>query len=338
MSWTRATLCDLDRGGRGREAWADIAKALSIILLVLWTTVGPAVYANDLLILARMPLFFFVSGLFAFRVVVRADALSFRRDRVGNLVYLYALWTALLFLSTRGVWHVLFDAPLPYWRQLQLFWDPPLTIWFLYALAIAFVLARLLRGLPIWLVTLGVVAAYSAAVWTGDWRDMGFGERLVRLFPFFWLGLASRPLVERFVEAAHRLWPIALAGFFLAAALVLDGPLGAVGPVTLAVSLLGVAALLLLARRLADFRASAPLAIVGASTLYVYVLQRIILFYLDQGFGALGLAGVGAGVTKAVIIVALATVAGRFAAAWPPTAWLFEAPWIRRPTSVAAPA
>jgi fucose 4-O-acetylase-like acetyltransferase len=331
MFWARATLADLDRRGGGRVAWADVAKAISIVLLVLWTTVGDAVLVNELLTFARMPLFFFVSGLFAYRAVVEADLGAFLRDRVANLVYLYALWTWLLFLSTRLVARLAEGEPFAPWRQLEIFWDPPLTIWFLYALAIAFLVARLARGLPVALVAAAALTAYAYCVWTGDWRDTGFLERLVRLFPFFWLGLAARPLAVRLVEARPGLWPLAGAAFLALAWAIWDTPLDRAALLTVAASLLGVAWLLMLSCSLARRGWSRPLAIVGASTLYIYVLQRILLFYIERGFGALDLAFPGEGVVAAALIVVLATLLGRWAARTPGLGWLFQAPWVGAP-------
>ena len=101
MQWWRVSLRDLGRsgdarGGGFRVDWADTAKAVSIVLLVFWTLEGTSLHVNRMLNLARMPLFFFVSGLFAWRVVTRTDFGTFARDKVGNLVYLYLLWATLL--------------------------------------------------------------------------------------------------------------------------------------------------------------------------------------------------------------------------------------------------
>lgn len=328
MDWTNVSLMDLDRRRGGRNPWADIAKALSIILLVIWTTVGDAYYVNDLLILARMPLFFFVSGFFAWRIVVDADLGAFLRDRVGNLVYLYALWTWLLYLTTRGAANVFFGVPTNPKSNLWIFTDPPLTIWFLYALAFAFVIARAARGLPIWMVMAGSFACYAAAVWTGDWRHMGFLERVVRLFPFFWLGLIARPVAAELVERAWRWWPALGAGFFAAAWATLDTPLAAFAPATFAVTLLGILWLLTLARRLADSPLAPPLAVLGTATLYVYVLQRIQLFYLEKAREALDLSNPAWGFLEAAIIVVVGVLVGRWAAARPGLGWLFQAPWV----------
>lgn len=328
MNWARETLLDLDRRERTRVTWADIAKAISIILLVIWTTVGDSVYINELLILVRMPLFFFVSGLFAYRAVVEADLIPFLRDRVSNLVYLFVLWTWLLFITTRMVSHYLWGTPMAPWKQLEIFWNVPMTIWFLYALGIAFFVARLVRGLPIVLVSAVLFAAYCVAVWIGDWRDMGFLDRFVRLFPFFWVGLVARPLVAMMVERMYRFWPLVGAAFLGLAWLVFDSPASALGPITFALTLIGILWLLTLSRALSEQGWARPLAIVGASTLYIYVMQRILLFYLDHGFDMVGGNVPGQGLISAAIIVVVGTVLGRWMAGIPWLHWLFEAPWV----------
>lgn len=337
MNWMGISLMDLDRSSRGRLAWADIAKAISIVLLVIYTTIGDAYYINDLLILARMPLFFFVSGLFAWRIVVAADLVSFLRDRVGNLLYLYAIWTWLLYLTTKGAASLFLGAPFYPKSNLWIFTDPPMTIWFLYALAIAFVVARLVRGLPIWLVMAASFGIYAVAVWTGDWRHMGFVERIVRLFPFFWLGLAARPMVGGIVEAWHRWWPAVCAVFLALAWGVLDTPLSTFPPATFATTLVGIFGLLLLARNLSDRAWSRPIAIVGASTLYIYVLQRIQLYYLTQIRDSLGLVDPAWGLLEAAIIVTVGVLFGRWAAAQPGLGWLFQAPWVGGASRTDAP-
>ena len=51
-----------------------------------------------------------------------------------------------------------------------MFWDPIFNIWFLYALAFAFLAAWLLRRVPTWIVLLASVALYVASVSDGNWR------------------------------------------------------------------------------------------------------------------------------------------------------------------------
>lgn len=331
----RVSLMDLEgrRTAKTRVVWADLAKAFSILLLVYWTAVGDSLYFNEMLILVRMPLFFFVSGLFAYRVIIQPDWTAFLRDKMGNLLYLYALWIGILFLTTDLVAHVMYDRPIDPVRQLQLFWDPIFTIWFLYALAVAFLVARLVRRVPVWIVMIGAMTLYLATVATGDWRYLPFLERIVRLFPFFWLGLISLPLMASLVERFQRFWLVAIAAFLALAYAVFDSALNAWGPITFAVSMLGIMAMLLLARRLADQSWSRPLTIVGATTLAVYVTHKISLFYLGHGLNAFDIDFPG----MDGLMVIPAVVAGALFGLWAPrspwTAWLLAAPWTlsRRP-------
>jgi uncharacterized membrane protein YcfT len=330
---------DLPAGSGERVLWADIAKAMSMILLVAWTLIGDQVFLNEMLIFVRMPLFFFVSGLFAWRVVTRTTLREMLTDKVANFLYLYALWETLLFLFRNVPQHFLNGRPLSLAHQLSLFWEPIFNIWFLYALALAFLAAWLLRRVPTWIVLVVAVGLYLASVASGDWRDLGFVERLVRLFPFFWLGMMVRPGAGRLVEAHYRLWPLAL-GLFLAAAYVAYDPRWlAIGPVTFTVSLVGIGALLLLARQLADLTPLARvLAIVGGSTLYIYVTHKIVIFYLEVAMNRAGLVFPGRDLLLLPIVVAICTVAGRAIAREPALAWLFAAPWLRRRPAAPRPA
>jgi uncharacterized membrane protein YcfT len=328
MSWYKVSLVDLDRGTTPRIAWADIAKAISIVLLVLWTTVGDRVYVNEMLIFLRMPLFFFVSGLFAHRVITRTDLVPFLRDKVGNLMYLYALWVGLLFASTSLVAHVVLGRSMNVARQFELLWNPVLTMWFLYALAVAFLVAWCLRRVPVWIVAAGAFALYWLSVSSGDWRWLPFPERVIRLFPFFWIGLVTMSLAARLVERFHLAWPVAAALFLALSYAVFDSTLNANGPLTLAISLVGIAAVLMLSRHLSAYAWSRPLAIVGGSTLYIYVMQRVVLFYFEEAQRVFDIAFTGLDVVNALAIVVICTVVGRWLAAGGWTAWMFRAPWI----------
>ena len=334
MQWWGVSLLDIERrkdarGNGIRVGWVDTAKAVSIILLVLWTLEGAGIYFNEMLILARMPLFFFVSGLFAWRVVVRSDFEAFARDKVGNLVYLYVLWATLLFATTDFVAWAWWGRALDPWAQISLFWEPFVRMWFLYGLAIAFLVAWLCRGLPVAAVTAVALAAYTVAVATGDWLAMPVFEKIVRLFPWFWLGLVFRPAVFALVERHWRRWPLPLAAYLGLSYLVFDSAWSQVGPLTFAITAIGIAALLMISAQLARLPLVAgPLAAVGASTLYIYATQHVTLFYLERLARLLDVSPAWLTLPALVIIVVAGTVFGRWAMRFAETRWLFQAPWI----------
>ena len=166
-----ACRCSISAGPRsggaagGRVDWADTAKALSIILLVFWTLEGTSIGFNQMLILARMPLFFFVSGLFAWRVILRTDLRQLRaREGRQPRLSLRSLGGDLSSprpLSSDGRGGGRRSTP---GRWCRCFWQPFVPMWFFYGLAIAFLVAFLCRGLPIVLVTALSLIAYGVVV------------------------------------------------------------------------------------------------------------------------------------------------------------------------------
>lgn len=334
VNWWRVSLLDLgrtegERVGGSRVGWADAAKAVSIVLLVFWTLEGTSLYVNQMLILARMPLFFFVSGLFAWRVITRTDLETFGREKVGNLVYLYVLWALLLFVSTDLVAWLWWGQAIDPVGLASLLWQPYVPMWFFYGLAIAFLVAWACRALPIALVAAVALAAYVVAVATGDWLRIPVFEKVVRLFPWFWLGLVFRPAVFAFVERWWRWWPLALAAYLVLSYFVFDSSWNKVGPLTFAVTAVGIAALLMVSSQLSRLPMLAgPLAVVGASTLYIYATQHVTIFYLQRASRFLGIPFELLTAPALVVVVVAGTVFGRWAARTQGFAWLFRAPWL----------
>jgi uncharacterized membrane protein YcfT len=338
MGWAGKSLIELDSGGPAdRVAWADIAKALSIILLVVWSMYGLSTYIDQMLILARMPMFFFVSGLFAHRVVTRSDARDFFRNKIGNLVYLYVLWSIVWFLSTEVVAYLWWGRPIGA-NILPLMWDPIIEMWFFYGLAIAFAVAFLARGVPVWIVFAAAMIAYTGVVTTGDWLNIPFLEKVIRLFPYFWLGLVLRPMVWRLVDAHWRLWPAFMAAFLGLAYWVMQSPWQQFGPLTFAITSLAIAAFLGLSAQMGRFEWSWMLKLIGGSTLYIYATHYISIFYLDRLFGVMGTPPYER-VLMIPIILFAGVVFGRWCARRHGFHWLFTAPWMphRPPAKVDLP-
>ena len=324
------TLMDIPARKGDRVAWADIAKAFSMILLVAYTLLDHRVYINEMLIFLRMPLFFFVSGLFGYRVVTATSFRALMRDKVTNFIYLYLLWELIIFLVIRVVSHYVRGyPPIDGLRLLSLLWNPMFNAWFLYALALAFLIAWCLRRAPAWAVLAAAIACYCFSVATGPMFGLPFLERLLRLFPLFWLGLMLRPLVFELVERHWRLWPVVMALFLAAAFVVYPTAWSHVGPLTLTISLTGIAGYLLLARHISNYEVlAAPLRYIGGATLYIYVTHKIAIFYMKGVMEMTGTNFPGDEFLLLVVTVPLCAVVGRWIAAQPPLAWLFTAPWV----------
>ncbi|XGU20578.1 acyltransferase family protein [Rhodococcus sp. 3Y1] len=136
----------------GRVDWVDLAKGISIALVVLLHSTNFLVTRglaagiwNDINAVAepiRMPLFFLTAGLFAHKVTSLPWATVIRR-RVLPLAYLYLMWTVLRFVffsafpATAGTDET--SSPLNLITALVV---PTSGLWFLYALAVYTVLTK----------------------------------------------------------------------------------------------------------------------------------------------------------------------------------------------------
>lgn len=355
-----------------REPWADAAKGLCILLVVLHHVVGkhyvplvadlsqptvgplgpalgigpslePALLPTwlgatwdgltEALRPVRMPLFFAISGFFASRAVHRPWRAA--RSRVLGGYYLYLVW--LLFFA---LFYVV-ESRLPANRTedlpdlaRDLVWAST-SMWFLYALPVYFVLAKALRRWP-------RATLAGAAVLAGSLSAFGIEEvnraQVLFCFLFFALG-AYRP--QSVTDAVGRLpVKVALGAFVLALAVFETGVLPSSIPV-LGAGLAGVALGLTVARHLARSALAEPLAWLGQRTMRVYVLHLVVLtsvLYLPSPLVRGPLAGsVPFAVVYPLVLTGL-VVAGSFglhAVLVRVAPWMFAAPsWVVAPLLV----
>ncbi|MBA8815547.1 putative membrane protein YcfT [Microbacterium halimionae] len=315
-----------------RVGWPDVAKGICITLVVLWHVMtkhaidadraGAITHAwatlNAQLLPLRMPLFFLISGMFAGRAVNAADGNSWRR-RAGRLAAVYVVWvviqTFVLALTPD------FDTASAEngWQLLAQLTISPTNLWYLLALAVYLLVARLVRHAPTVVLLPGafVIAAVAAA---GLLPDLGNFWQVVQNLFFFLAGLRLRAAIERFAAGASLLRTVMLGAAYVAA-------LGAVGmlgirqrtgvwPLLAIVAVaFGVAACAMIDRHVRVV--ARPLRWVGQRTLPIYVIHMIPLALID---GALRTGGWAATpvvevvwpmvLTAVVIAICLAVHAG----------------------------
>ncbi|WP_431900592.1 pyridoxal-phosphate dependent enzyme [Micromonospora chalcea] len=299
-----------------RVAWADVAKGACIVLVVLWHVVvkdylridwraglpvpGAWGLLGEQLLPLRMPLFFAISGIFAANAVARPWRVS-GRPRITRNLYLYAIWllihTALLALAPGFPTDRATD-PGELLAQLTV---TPSNLWYLYALALYFVLAKALRRVhPAVLLT--AAGALSAVAATGLLDSPGNRGQVYQNLVFFLAGVRLKPYLTRWADGAstRRLagtgaaYAIGLAAMGLAGAQSWPGAY-------LFVSVLAVAFGLTAAARLARHRLAGPaLARLGRRTLGVYVIHMPVLALLDRLLAA-PVAGLG-GPARALLV------------------------------------
>lgn len=312
---------------RGRLEHIDAAKGLSIFLVVYWHSVDNRLVINEALWMLRMPLFFFASGLFA-KAVIDRPWVPFLRDKVGNILYLYVLWTFLVFGSTILIAQAFGPDPIDWTRPFRLFVEPPQTLWFMYALAVAFLLAKILQPLPWVPVFVGLFALYCWSISSGDWRIIPFYEKIIRLFPFFYLALNIKEPFLNFCEKWFRIGWLAFPAFIALALWVFLSPAHAWGPATFIAGLLGVTGVIMTARLFENSVAIRLLASIGLRSLLVYVMHRVPLFYLGHAMDVAGMEQNAISMSAvAVLVTVLCLIVGE-RIILPRIHWMFSAPWL----------
>ena len=309
----------------GRLPWADAAKGLCIVLVVLHHlttkhyelvvpdgTLVEAAWqeATDLLRPVRMPLFFLLSGMFAAGAVQRPWRDVLRR-RVATPYYLYVVWLVLHAIA----FSVLTALPMNRTRSLsELAVDVVLAstgLWYLYALALYFVLAKAVRPLDA-----RVVVPFAAAISAGASLlpiEGANRESLVQHFVFFLVGTVAPHLVRAVPDIPGRHVDGSLAAGSAALAVVawsLGLPQSAT---TLLVAVLAVPlAIRMVAAACTRPWFEGPAARLGRQTLPIYVLHvpllALVHLVVVQLPGVDGLSGSTAGLVALAGYPVLATV------------------------------
>jgi uncharacterized membrane protein YcfT len=276
-----------DTTADGRLRWPDVAKGVCILLVVLHHVTGKQygmvvpgtlgvaedawLWLTAALKPIRMPLFFAVSGFFASSSLDRPWSAVGRR--VLSPYYLYVVWLVVfagIYSVERTMAANRTEGPVDFLTELV--WAAT-SMWFLFALAAYFALAKALRGLPAPLV-LGVAATIALST---SWLPLHETNRVAVLAHFAYFAFAAYypQLFRRLAEL--RLPLLAPVALYAALTVALD-ELGAPHSVTiLLLSLVGVPLGVAVAVRLSGTACSTPLAWLGRRTLPVYVLHLAVL-------------------------------------------------------------
>jgi uncharacterized membrane protein YcfT len=307
----------MPRTTAARLDWVDAAKGLSILLVVAHHTVwylqrsgqAPAavIAANEALASLRMPLFFLASGLF----VAGPLAASWRvvlHKRVALFLYLYVIWTIIRFTFFATLVPPVVD-PDDSANPVALAWAlllPGPSMWFLYALAVFAVVAKLMRPLPVWL-QLGATAVLSALVGAGL---LEFGDTrwtyISRFLFFFLLGCYARHLVERVARSTSLLRVVvAMVVCVVSAGAAVALGLRSIPGVALALQCLAVTFGVLFAAWISRYRPGRPLVEVGRQTLPIYLTHMLWLAVIMIGLRHVDLPTVAAYALPVVMVPVL---------------------------------
>lgn len=283
-------------------AWVNTLKGGCILLVVLYHVVLPG-YAdmvphltagqlparlwlafNHHLSPLRMPAFFFVSGLLAANAIINRPWKQVFTSRVTNLFYLYFLWGAIQWLMINGVsagimgdhlsgnlnaaWA---DSP---WQFLKLMLLAMSSSWYLYALALFFLFARIFRQQKPVIMLVALALNYAAVFEVIP----GWGpESLSQYFIFFLLGAFYSEVLIRWSEWRRDnllAWSVLLVLAVGHSLLQLEQ--------SLFLCVLAILVTIALCRGVNRFFSLRWLNWVGKNTLQIYVLHRIFIEFFGM--------------------------------------------------------
>ncbi len=218
-----------------RLDWVDAGRGLAIALVALfhstnwlraakvdvdgWTQFSVVVSS------LRMPLFFTISGLFAAKWI-RGAWRPLWTHKLRLYLWVFLLWglvgsfTYWLGVTMKDQGSLKASVIKPYLMSPVV---PRLELWFIWALALYFILAKLTRRIPVPL-QIGVAAAASVFALSGwDTRSPGW-DGGVKYYAFFLVGLYWRELVIRVgatprkaaLGAVFVLWAVVAVGLWAA--------------------------------------------------------------------------------------------------------------------------
>ncbi|MFN0265197.1 acyltransferase family protein [Tepidamorphus sp. 3E244] len=261
-----------------RVPWVDTAKGICIALVVMMHSTlgvealsGQTGWLGEVVAFAqpfRMPDFFLVSALF---LAARIDApwrLYFDR-KVLHFVYFYLLWTA---IQMGFKVFTLYDGDLGALAlgYLQAMVQPFGILWFIYLLAIFFVVTRALRAVPPLVVFAAAAALEMAPIETG-WIVV---DEFAARFVYFYVGYVLARHIFAFAGGAGERPMLGVAGLVAWALINGAAVYGGVSTwpgIGLALGFAGAIAITVLASMIAQTLPGRALAYAGARSIAIYL-------------------------------------------------------------------
>lgn len=293
----------IDAMSKLRVDWVDYAKGICIFFVVMLHVnelvqdrLGVKGWLEHVVMFARpfrMPDFFLIAGLFL-AASMRRPWRRYLDTKVIHFFYFYALWMTLNFVLF-DLRHVGGDGTTPALEYGRRFLDPKGPLWFIHILPIFFVLTRLTRRVPQWLMWLAAAILHCFPIDTG-WH---VPDQLASRYVFFYSGYVFAPHVFRIAAWVRDHLYVAigcLCAWGVLNALVVGAGLAGAPIITLAIGYAGALAVIVAAVVLSTRAWTTPLQFIGENSIVIYlgdalvsaVVARLLLPFVDD-VGALAL-------------------------------------------------
>lgn len=207
----------------GRQIWIDGAKGLSITLVVVTHMISSlqgsmpipdlVIEVNKLFLPLRMPLFFLIAGFFA-KKALHDQWNTFFDKKLLHFAYFYLLWNSIAIIS-RVVLSEFSNQEADLSDLWRFLWKPYFSLWFLYGLLLAFLVARITRNVP-FVIQIAVASAIAIFITPNPKLLPFIFSSFLKLYPFFLVGCYASTAIRTWVPKQSLLLSLTLlVAFFI---------------------------------------------------------------------------------------------------------------------------
>jgi uncharacterized membrane protein YcfT len=340
----------------GRVDWVDYAKGFCIVFVVMMhstlgvgAATGQTGWLHPLVAFAlpfRMPDFFMISGLFLALVIDR-DWRTYLDRKVVHFAYFYLLWMTIQFgVKAPGLVQEHGAAEVARLYLVSLI-DPFGTLWFIYLLPIFFIVIKLIKRVPVW-VMWPIAAALEIAHVQSDWTVIGeFCARFVYIYTGYVFARSIFRLAAT-VQAKPALAALGLLIWGLINGAFVFAGYERLPLISLSLALLGACAVVSVSALMATSDGFRPLRYLGRNSIVIYLAfflpmaaSRALLLYsgLISDIGTISAIVTACGVLGSLAMLWAANKLGvRFLFERPAMFWLAPKKAVPLPAVVLQPA
>jgi uncharacterized membrane protein YcfT len=263
-----------------RIDWVDYAKGICIILVVMMHSVlgvekaaGEISWLNGFIDWARpfrMPDFFMISGLFLASRIGKPWR-EYLDSKVLHFAYFYVLWMNIQFvLKAPALYN---DAGLAGTVNgyLMGYIEPYGTLWFIYMLALFFVVTKLLRNVNPLLVIAAASLLEIAPIHTGWMLIDEFAARFVYFYCGYWLAPRIFAFAEEIVSRSTAVVVSGLAIWAAFNGMIVSSGLSHAPGIGLLLGFIGAGAVVAAGVVLSKFRLAEALRYCGENSVVIYL-------------------------------------------------------------------
>ena len=263
-----------------RIQWADYAKAIAIILVVFHHSISKDVNSelysdalviiNDTLTKLRMPLLFFVSGLFIHKTI-KSDFIHFFKFKVTHLLYLYLLWSLIRYITVTIPENLILGGSAESLSSIiYILTEPQSMLWFIYALVIFLTITWATSAIPA--LTLALSAIFFTVSISNPYPS-DFLNQLSQYFPLYLLGYFTSDVAKIFASKVNVYYLVIPLLFLI---VITKYPEGASTPSTaFLLACGGIVSGIVIATLLSKVSYFSWLSFVGKNTLPIYVMHYL---------------------------------------------------------------